>query len=98
MREIFGKGLFIRKDKDGNDCCIGDRVEITRPEFTIKNDNYGDNDDDFFVSSSRTIEESIFEGTLILLKSKGVMIKTEDGYRKVPTTDNSRVKRIWKKL
>ena len=92
MREIFGKGLFIRKDKDGNDCYIGDRIEITRPEFTLH--EYDDGDDPI----SRIVEESIFEGILTLLKSQGVVLKTEDGYRKVPTTDNSRVKRIWKKL
>ena len=88
----FGQGLFIRKDDFGNDCCVGDRVEVIRPEMSIPHEDWRGEE------TWKEISEQTFTGTLVLLKSRGVRIKLNTGlgteYIKPPITNRSR--NIWK--
>ena len=93
-KQPFGYGLFIRNDDSGNPCCIGDRVEVIRPKMIIENEDT--------LSGEIAIEETIFTGILVLLKSKGVRIKLDTGrgteYIKPPITNRSRNIWKWRKL
>jgi len=92
--KIFGYGLFIRKDDFGQDCFIGDKVEVIRPAMEIPTEENFDG----FVE----LPEQTFTGTLVLLKSRGVLIKLSTGkgtnYVKAPLTNHSRNKWKWRKL
>jgi hypothetical protein len=95
LKPLFGFGLFIRKDDFGNDCCVGDIVEVIRPEMQIPEDSWEG-------SKITTIPEVIFTGTLVLLKSQGVRIRLNTGigteYIKPPITNRSRNIWKWRKL
>ena len=68
MKELFGKGLFITKDKDGNNCKIGDIIKISVGEGYA---GYGE--------ERNYLEEYEYMGQLILRKTSGIVIKTDDG-------------------
>jgi hypothetical protein len=90
----FAQGLFIRKDDFGKDCFIGDTVEVIRPAMEIPTET---NLDGFI-----EIPEQTFTGTLVLLKTKGVLIKNSKSigstYIKAPLTNHSRNKWTWRKI
>lgn len=66
-QELFGYGLFIRKDDFGQDCFIGDHIEITYPKMYFNN----------MMEKWERKEDITFTGTLVLLKSKGVLIRSD---------------------
>jgi hypothetical protein len=78
-KELFANGLFIRKDVYGKDCCVGDFVRVTSPEFTIEKP-----------TENIDVESHTYEGQLLLLRSKGVTIKTDTGYITPKLTDKAR--------
>lgn len=88
MKTQFAKGLFIRNDDNGRPCCVGDTVKVKVGEGTIPNDHsWGDR-------GEVSLQEQEYEGTLVLLKSKGVQIRLNDGtYIKPNLTDKGY--RIW---
>ena len=98
LKSLFGFGLFIHKDDFGQPCCIGDQVEVIRPAMKIPSEEILDG----FVE----IPEATFTGTLVLLKSKGVMLRLTEGipyilgrqYIKPPITNHSRNIWKWRKL
>ena len=96
VKTIFGQGLFIRKDDFSRDCCIGDKVEVIRPAMVIEHDVDFDNKEDV------EIPEHTFTGTLVLLKTRGVLVKLNTGkgtnYVKAPLTNRSRNLWKWRKL
>jgi hypothetical protein len=104
VKEIFAKGLFIRKDKYGLDCCVGDLVCVTCPEFTIEKLDkdpivYEINPIPVFRKQNKIfIEAHTYEGQLLLLKSKGVIIKTSTGYITPKLTDKARNPWVWEKM
>ena len=85
MKTQFGKGLFIKNDDNGNPCHIGDivRVKVSGGESTW-------NDLDV------PLNDAEYEGVLVLLKSKGVYIRLNNGYYIQPRlTKNSMRKWEW---
>jgi len=101
-KEVFAKGLFIRKDVSGIDCCVGDYVRVTQPAFTIRKAEYiGEdyNEGGGCLFEKKEIEEKTYEGTLLLLKSRGVVIKLNTGEYITPKlTDKARNPWKWEKI
>lgn len=73
MKEIFGKGLFITKDKNGNDCRIGDIVKISVGEGYS---GYGE--------EANYLESYEYTGQLLFRKTSGIVVKKENGEYFVP--------------
>ncbi len=95
-KQIFGQGLFIRKDDFGHDCCIGDKVEVVRPEMEIPEDTWEG-------AKITIVPERTFTGTLVLLKTRGVLIRCDGHtyitvYVKAPLTNRSLNIWKWRKL
>ena len=87
MKEIFGKGLFIRNDENRNPCRIGDVVKVTVPKMEFNG----------WEEKWIQIGEHSYEGILCLLKSKGVQIRLSGGnYIKPHTTNMGYQKWKWK--
>lgn len=88
MKQIFGKGLFIRNDENGNPCRIGDVVKVTRSAMSFSGRKY---EEDGWVN----IDEQSWSGILCLLKSKGVMVRFSRGYVKPNITNLGLAKWKW---
>lgn len=70
-KQLWGEGLFVCNDDNGNPCHIGDTVRITRPEFS-----WGSWEEDEDRKFAPAIDDT---GILILRKSKGVCVKLSNG-------------------
>ena len=75
MKKLFAEGLFIHNDDNGNPCCIGDTIKLTRPYI-----EYKEFDDEGGFGAIRKIPEKSWSGELVLLISKGVMLRVGKGY------------------
>ena len=90
MKEQFAKGLFIRNDDNGNPCHVGDIVKVTVGEGKlIYVSEWDDHDRD------TPLESETFTGTLVLLKTKGVAIRQNDGSYIFPALTKNSIKK-WK--
>ena len=80
-KELFCEGVFIKNDINNVPCCIGDKIKVTRPTFY--------NQDEYF-------PETIYYGTLVLLKSKGIMLRFDNGgYYRLTLTNQARNPLKW---
>lgn len=93
-RKQFAKGLFILNDKDGNPLHVGDRVKVTRAEMSFEGAGPPWSDDPNLVE----LPEEEWKGTLVLLKSKGVAVRTIGGYIQPGLTSMGYAKWTWEKL
>lgn len=84
-KPLLGVGSFIRKDINGNDIKVGDIVRVTRPYMTFESRN----------KLEIEIEETSWIGEVRLLRSKGVLIRSNGVYVKAPITDRSINKWTW---
>lgn len=64
--QIFGAGLFVSKDKDGNDCKIGDKVIISEPPCRIYHPER---------NAYTETERKNYEGVLMLSLENGFYLK-----------------------
>ena len=88
MKEQFAKGLFIRNDDNGNPCHVGDIVEVSVEEGkSLYNDWEGD--------YTRILPAESFIGTLVLLKTKGVAIRQNNGSYIFPKLTKNSIRK-WK--
>ena len=92
-REIWGKGLFVKNDKNGHPIHVGDTVKVTRHATTfIQAANFP------YQLESKTVElkEEIYTGKVILRRSTGVSVRIEANYIITPKlTNRSNVKWTW---
>jgi hypothetical protein len=90
-KQPTGFGMFVRRDVNGNPCCIGDRVKITAPRQIH---SFPDEDG---IDEEQVYEERSDTGVLCLWWSRGLMLKLENGiYKKIKTNTRSPiVERIW---
>ena len=91
MKTQFARGLFIKNDDNGNPCYVGNTVKVKVGEGTIPNNHTWDDRGEI------PLEAKEYEGTLVLLKSKGVMIRLPNNeYIKPNLTDKGYRKWNWK--
>ncbi len=97
----FAHGVFLRNDDFGAPLFVGDRVAITRKEQLIKEEVYPDWDNKRFITNHIRIDAKTDVGTLVLWKSKELMLKHDrtGSYMKIQLgTRHPYVKREWRKL
>lgn len=93
-KQIFCEGTFIKKDIHGKDCHVGDRLKITRPRIYFKRDV-----DTGWGYEIVDLKERKLVGTLVLLKTKGLHLKLDEGgYYHLTITDRARNPLKWERL
>ena len=94
MKEQFAKGLFIKNDDNGVPCYVGDTVKVSVGEGEIKYPTEWDEQED-----GQYLEPEEYTGILVLLKSKGVVVRCLNGsYIQPALTKNSLRKWKWELL
>lgn len=77
-KEIYGKWLFVNKDKDWKDCCIGDLVRISRAAFSFECDacRYGGcHEWEKHTDGQVQVAAYECEGILKLVRSIGIVLE-----------------------
>jgi hypothetical protein len=89
----FCEWVFVKNDIYGNPCHIGDTIKITQPRIQFR--KFYENDTYEYID----VPEKTFEGTLVILKSKGLMLRFDDGtYRHITSTNHARNPLKWELL
>jgi hypothetical protein len=83
-KKLLCEGLFIRNDKKGVPCCVGDTVKLHRPPFD-------------FVINDRHIDVGAqnWEGQIRVTLGRGLVVKCDKNYVKPTITDRCLNKWDW---
>jgi len=85
-RKEFAEGVFILNDKNGKPCCVGDKVKVKvgkgRTDIFLNDESYFSN-----------LPEKTYIGTLVLLKSKGVAVRLDNGNYIFPRLTNNSIRK-----
>lgn len=81
---IWGAGLFVLSDADNKNICVGDTVRVTRMAASW---------DDVI------LEERAWTGTVVMLKSRGLCVRTiSNSYIKPTTMRHAKLEWKWELL
>jgi hypothetical protein len=89
MKTPTGVGIFVRKDKNGIPCYIGDTISVKVPQVKYEHDGYKSK---WVVKGHRN-----YTGVLILRLSSGIHLKQENNklFNRLKLTDNCHNPQEW---